>query len=61
MSYITTRGKKTLGRDYNFYQSQTFSNTTFNTISDYVITFPTTGVIFINESASGVIEYSFNR
>lgn len=60
MSFLNNPGKIVNGRDYNFYRSQTFSNTTFANTADYVITFPTAGVIFINESGSGIIEYSFN-
>lgn len=59
-------GKKTQGRDFNFYQKYEVTASTFGGHSDdgnqpdMIITFPTQSVIFLNEETSGVIEYSFN-
>lgn len=51
--------KKTQGRDFNFFERQSVTSTTFQDNPDMIITFPTTGVIFMNEG-TGVIEVSFN-
>lgn len=54
------------GRDHNFFQSASITATTFGGGSvdgyqpDMIITFPTYGVIFTNETAGQVVEYSFN-
>jgi hypothetical protein len=59
-------GKKTYGRDFNFYQKLNVTATDFGSNSvngvqpDMVITFPTQTVMFLNESTVGVVEYSFN-
>jgi hypothetical protein len=59
-------GYITNGRDFNFYQSESITATAFggNTIDGYqpdmVITFPSYGVIFTNETSSEIVEYSFN-
>lgn len=58
-------GKKTYGRDFNFFQKLNVIATGFGSDSvdgyqpDMAITFPTTGITFLNEG-TGVIEYSFN-
>lgn len=54
------------GRDHNFYQAATITATTFGGGSvdgyqpDMIITFPTYGVMFTNESTGVVVQYSFN-
>lgn len=59
-------GKKTHGRDFNFYQKIDVISTNFGSESvdglqpDMIITFPTQTVMFLNEETSGVVEYSFN-
>lgn len=59
-------GKKTQGRDFNFYQKMEVTSSTFGGHSvdgyqpDMIIPFVTQSVIFLNEETSGVIEYSFN-
>lgn len=61
-------GKKTLGKDFNYYQKMDISWSTFGGGSldgqspDMVITFPTQSVMFLNEETGGtqVVEYSFN-
>ena len=56
---------KVNGRDFNFFSKLSVTNTTFSTVTDgyraadMVITFPTQGVLFLNEG-TGVVEYSFN-
>ena len=58
-------GYTTNGRDFNFFQKVSVTATTFGGSSvdgyqpDIIITFPTQGVIFLNEG-SGIVEYSFN-
>jgi hypothetical protein len=62
--------KKRHGQDFNFFEKRTVSWTQFGapdgyTIADgygpdMVITFPTYGLIFLNEGSTNVIEYSFN-
>lgn len=55
-----------IGKDYNFFQSASISATTFGGGSvdgyqpDMLITFSTHGVMFTNETAGQVVEYSFN-
>lgn len=57
---------KTQGRDFNYYQSLTVTWSTFGGGAsdgygcDMIITFPTYGVIFTNETSGAVVEYSFN-
>lgn len=57
---------KTQGRDFNFYQALTVTWTTFGGGAsdgygcDMIITFPSYGVIFTNESPGTVVQYSFN-
>jgi len=58
MSY-TNINKKTQGRDYNFFERKTITSASFGDHPDMVITFPTTGIIFLNEG-TGIIEVSFN-
>lgn len=61
-------GKKTLGRDFNFFKEIAVSNTTFGLEADgykpdMIITFPTKcgGVIFHTKgSSTNTVEYSFN-
>jgi hypothetical protein len=59
-------GYITYGRDHNFYQSETVTATTFGGGSvdgyqpDMIITFPTYGIMFTNETTGQVVEYSFN-
>jgi hypothetical protein len=61
-------GKKTQGKDFNFYTKLEISSTSFGGDSvdgyqpDTIITFPTQSVIFCNEEtgSSKVVEYSFN-
>lgn len=50
----------TYGRDFNFFQKITVTNGIFNANADMVITFPTEGVIFLNESSSTTVQISFN-
>ena len=57
-------GPINIGRDYNFFQKKSVTKTTFGVSADgyacdMIITFPTQGLIFINEG-SGTVEYSFN-
>jgi hypothetical protein len=52
-------GKKTQGKDFNFFQRMTVSSATFGDHPDMVVTFTTQGIMFMNEG-SGVIEVSFN-
>lgn len=62
--------KKTQGRDFNYYNSTTVNWTQFGASDGYtttdgygpdlIITFPTQGVMFTNETTSSVVEYSFN-
>lgn len=48
------------GRDFNFFQKISITNTTFNTDADMVITFPTFTTTFQLESGAGIVQYSFN-
>ena len=56
---------KTQGRDFNFYQVLPVNWSTFGGGAsdgygcDMIITFTTTGVMFLNEG-TGTVEYSFN-
>jgi hypothetical protein len=62
--------KKTQGRDFNYWSSTAVSWTQFGAPDGYtttdgygpdlVITFPTYGLIFTNETTGQVVEYSFN-
>lgn len=62
--------KKTLGRDFNYYNSMTVTWSQFGAPDGYtttdgygpdlIITFPTQGIMFTNETTSTVVEYSFN-
>lgn len=57
--------KKPVGRDFNFFQKITVTWGTFGGSSsdgspDMIITFPTKGVIFLNEDTSSIVEVSFN-
>lgn len=59
-------GKITTGKDFNFHEKLSITATNFGSNSvdgyqpDMIITFSTQGVMFFNESVSGVVEYSFN-
>lgn len=61
-------GKKTQGRDFNFFQEKAISSTTFGVGADgyqpdMIITFPTKGggVVFHTKgSSTNTVEYSFN-
>jgi hypothetical protein len=59
-------GYITQGRDFNFFQIYSVSETSFGgaSVDGYqpalVITFPTAGLIFTNETSGQVVEYSFN-
>lgn len=52
-------GKRTQGRDFNFFKRVSVTSTEFQDSPDAIITFPTHGVIFLNEG-TGVVEVSFN-
>ena len=62
--------KKNFGRDHNYYRSISVTWTQFGapdgyTIADgygpdLIITFPTYGVIFSNDTPGQIVEYSFN-
>lgn len=62
--------KKTQGRDFNFFEKRTVTWTQFGAPDGYtttdgygpdmIITFPTQGLIFINETDATTIQYSFN-
>ena len=58
MSYPNIN-KNTRGRDFNFFQRANVSNADFHENPDMVITFSTTGLLFLNEGI-GVVEFSFN-
>lgn len=58
MSYPNIN-KNTKGRDYNFFERVDVSSATFGEHPDLVVTFPTSGVLFLNEG-DGVVEFSFN-
>lgn len=51
--------KNTKGRDFNFFDRVNVTSATFGDNPDMVITFPTTGLLFLNEG-NGVVEFSFN-
>jgi hypothetical protein len=59
-------GYVNFGKDYNYFKKLTVAATSFGGASvdgyqpDMFITFSTQYVIFINETASSTIEYSFN-
>lgn len=54
------------GRDFNYYHSLSVSATSFGGGSvdgyqpDAIITFPTYGLIFTNETSGQIVEFSFN-
>lgn len=58
-------GKKTIGRDFNFFEKISVSATEFGGDSvdgyqpDAIITFSNAGIMLMNEG-TGVVEYSFN-
>jgi hypothetical protein len=62
--------KKTQGHDFNYYKSLSVTWAQFGALDGYtiadgygpdlIITFPTYGVIFTNETSASVVEYSFN-
>lgn len=61
--------KKDHGRDFNYYKSLSVSWAQFGALDGYtadgygpdlVITFSTQGIMFTNETAGSVVEYSFN-
>ena len=52
--------KNTAGRDFNFYQKKTISESDFQDECDMVITFQTQTVMMLLENTTGVLEYSFN-
>lgn len=62
--------KKTQGRDFNYFKSTSVSWTQFGASDGYttsdgygpdlIITFPTNGIMFTNETSGQVVEYSFN-
>lgn len=59
-------GYTTLGRDFNFFQKITVTWSTFGGGSvdgeqpDVLITFPTQGLLLLNEDPASVIQVSFN-
>jgi hypothetical protein len=52
-------GKKTQGRDFNFFKRIEVTNTDFSDHPDAIVTFTTNGILFLNEG-SGTVEVSFN-
>jgi hypothetical protein len=48
------------GHDFNFFDKITVTNTIFNATADSFIPFVTQGVILLNETASTVVQVSFN-
>lgn len=52
----------TWGRDWNFFQKLSVSNTGYNPYADMIITFTTQGVQMLNlgSGSTAVVEYSFN-
>lgn len=51
----------TYGRDFNFFQKITVTTGSFNVDADIVITFPTQGIIILNEDGYGsIVQVSFN-
>lgn len=65
-NYFPGIGKKTHGRDFNYFRKIDIIASDFGSESvsgeqpDAFITFPTTTVMLLNESATGIVEYSFN-
>lgn len=57
---LSSIGKRTQGKDFNFFQKINVTSPGFAPSPDLIITFPTQGVVFINENNSGIVEYSFN-
>jgi hypothetical protein len=59
-------GYNTVGRDFNFFQKVTCTWTTFGGDSasgqqpDLIITFPTQGILLLNETSSTVVQVSYN-
>lgn len=57
-------GKITHGRDWNYFNKIEVASSTFSDDADVTITFPTQGILFINEESSGstnkVVEISYN-
>lgn len=59
-------GKKTQGKDFNYFQKFTVVATDFGSESidgyqpDAIITFSTQAIMMLNEETAGVVEYSFN-
>ena len=53
-------GPITQGFDHNFYEELTVTNTSFNTNADAFIPFVTQGVMLLNLSGSGTVDFSFN-
>lgn len=66
MSYMNAIGKKTQGKDFNYFKKFTVTNTDFGVVEDGyapdgIITFSTNSVIFINEDTGlNVVEISLN-
>src|ERR1017187_8707711 len=51
----------TYGRDFNFFQKVTVTWSVFNTNADLCITFPSQGLLLLNEDGYGaVVQVSFN-
>jgi hypothetical protein len=48
------------GYDHNFFDKITVTNAVFNSTADSFIPFTTQGVILLNETASTIIQVSFN-
>lgn len=59
-------GYTNYGRNYNFFQKITVTATTFGGSAvdgyqpDVIITFPTQGLLLLNEDASNIVQVSFN-
>lgn len=59
-------GYTNYGLNYNFFQKVTVTATTFGGTSvdgyqpDLIITFPTQGILLLNEDTSSVVQVSFN-
>lgn len=59
-------GYTNYGRNYNFFQKVTVTATTFGGSStdgyqpDLIITFPTQGLLLLNEDTASVVQVSFN-
>lgn len=52
-------GKKTQGKDFNFFQRVDVASSTFGNNPDIIIPFSNNGIMFLNEG-TGVVEVSFN-